>query len=87
MPLNIFCSHRRTTFPQTLRQTACGRAAAAEAPRPYVACLECGKEFPYNWERMRIEPSTEEPVKQMLAGVAANWIPPAIRLFWQRAVN
>jgi len=21
----------------------------------YVACLDCGKEFPYNWREMRIE--------------------------------
>ncbi len=39
------CSHRKTTFPQTPVRN--GGA--------YVACLECGKEFPYNWQEMRIE--------------------------------
>jgi hypothetical protein len=39
------CSHRKTTFPLTrVRNTGA-----------YVACLECGKEFPYNWQEMRIE--------------------------------
>ena len=26
--------------------------------RTYVVCLECGKEFPYNWSEMRIEKSS-----------------------------
>ena len=39
------CSHRKTTFPQTPVRNA----------GAYVACLECGKEFPYNWAEMRIE--------------------------------
>lgn len=36
------CSHKRTTFPQTNHGGT------------YVACLDCGKEFSYNWEAMRI---------------------------------
>ena len=39
------CSHRKTSFPLTPV-----RGAGA-----YVACLECGKEFPYNWQEMRME--------------------------------
>ena len=41
------CSHQRTTFPLTA-----GRKNAAS--RTYVVCLECGKEFAYNWADMRI---------------------------------
>jgi hypothetical protein len=41
------CSHQRTTFPLTA-----GRKNAAS--RTYVVCLDCGKEFPYNWADMRI---------------------------------
>ena len=44
------CSHRRTTFPLTP-----GRGGS----RTYVACLDCGKEFAYDWAAMRIG----EPVK------------------------
>jgi len=36
------CSHRRTTFPLT------------SARHTYVACLECGKEFAYDWAAMRV---------------------------------
>ena len=47
------CVHSRTTFPMTL---------ALQSPidgetkrRTYVACLCCGKELTYNWDKMRIE--------------------------------
>ena len=42
------CSHKRTTFPLTLN---------GNRKRTYVACLECGKEFNYNWEEMHISSS------------------------------
>lgn len=42
------CSHQRTTFPITP-----GRNAAARKGT-YVVCLDCGKEFAYNWEEMRV---------------------------------
>jgi hypothetical protein len=41
------CSHHRTTFPLTP-----GRNSGTA--RTYVACLDCGKEFAYNWSDMRI---------------------------------
>jgi len=49
------CKHRRTTFPFTpaKRKTAGGQAD--EAPTgTYVVCLECGKQFAYDWENMRL---------------------------------
>jgi len=42
------CSHRRTTFPMSLK----GASAQLGA---YVTCLDCGKEFAYNWQEMRME--------------------------------
>ncbi len=39
------CTHQRTTFPQTP-----GRNKTAT----YVVCLDCGKEFAYNWTEMRL---------------------------------
>lgn len=50
------CSHRNTTFPLTPKHRVPG-AATRSTPRQraYVACLDCGKEFNYNWEEMRIE--------------------------------
>lgn len=46
------CSHQRTTFPLTPGR----KNMAPSAPRlnTYVVCLDCGKEFAYDWEEMRI---------------------------------
>jgi hypothetical protein len=49
--LNLaLCGHRNLTFPMTKR----------DENRTYVVCLACGKEFPYNWGAMRIEPKEVE---------------------------
>jgi hypothetical protein len=46
------CSHRNTTFPITRTRKA---AAATGAPKvAYVVCLECGTEFDYDWQAMKI---------------------------------
>lgn len=42
------CSHRRTTFPITPKRPS-------SRPGAYVSCLDCGKEFAYNWSEMRME--------------------------------
>jgi hypothetical protein len=54
------CSHERTTFPITPgRRNAGFSAPAAARSNTYVVCLECGKEFAYDWQAMRIgEPVT-----------------------------
>jgi hypothetical protein len=46
------CSHQRTTFPITPGR----RTLAPGATRlgTYVVCLDCGKEFAYDWESMRV---------------------------------
>jgi hypothetical protein len=50
------CSHRTTTFPLTPTLNTAGRSAASIGNRhgAYVVCLECGKEFGYDWQAMRI---------------------------------
>jgi hypothetical protein len=46
------CWHKRTTFPQTNRK---GQRRSGNAQRgTYVVCLDCGKEFAYDWQKMRI---------------------------------
>ena len=48
------CQHRRTTFPMTpvRKKTA---VSQSEAPaETYVVCLDCGKQFIYDWENMRL---------------------------------
>lgn len=46
MPGWYSCSHRRKTFPMTPRGNA--------QSETYVACLECGRRFAYDWTAMRI---------------------------------
>jgi hypothetical protein len=52
--INAFlgCSHRRTTFPLTPgRKTVA--APGAVRLGTYVVCLDCGREFRYDWSEMR----------------------------------
>jgi hypothetical protein len=51
--LNVLfgCSHRRTTFPFTPVRKV-GNSNGRNGT--YVVCLDCGKEFDYNWQEMRI---------------------------------
>jgi len=46
------CNHQRTTFPQTPGRRSLSSAATRNAA--YVVCLDCGKEFAYDWNGMRI---------------------------------
>jgi len=49
------CSHHRTTFPQTpSRKNAATQAPGATRNGTYIVCLDCGKEFAYNWSEMRM---------------------------------
>jgi hypothetical protein len=45
------CNHQRTTFPMTPGRRNTGNSAVATT---YVACLDCGKEFAYDWKSMQI---------------------------------
>jgi hypothetical protein len=47
------CSHQRTTFPLTPGRKN-GYAVSASRNGTYVVCLDCGKEFAYNWDKMRV---------------------------------
>ena len=59
------CSHKRTTFPLTPSRNS---KLSAEARRgTYIVCLNCGKEFDYDWKEMRIG----SPVGQLPATPSA----------------
>jgi hypothetical protein len=47
------CSHQRCSFPITVRGKL-RRSAAASVTGTYVVCLDCGKEFPYDWNEMKM---------------------------------
>ncbi|MGA7168813.1 MAG: hypothetical protein WBX08_06665 [Candidatus Sulfotelmatobacter sp.] len=53
------CRHSRYSFPVTLRGTA-RRPQASVLTGTYVACLNCGKEFPYDWQEMKVITSSSE---------------------------
>ena len=46
------CSHKHRTFPMTVRDRLCSEAASVTGI--YVVCLECGKEFAYDWKAMKV---------------------------------
>ena len=46
------CHHSQYSFPITVRRSTRRNAPAAIAGT-YVVCLECGKEMPYDWQRMK----------------------------------
>ncbi len=53
------CRHSRYSFPVTLRGKA-RRPQAAALTGTYVACLNCGQEFPYDWQEMKVITSSAE---------------------------
>jgi len=55
--LNAFfgCSHRRTSFPLTpARRAGVPQGNEETRSKTYVTCLDCGKEFDYDWDQMRV---------------------------------
>lgn len=53
------CRHNRTTFPLTSARRSPGGGT-------YIVCLDCGREFQYNWQKMRIEVPSVLPVATMV---------------------
>lgn len=47
------CWHKNISFPQTHKRGRQGSDAAGKTGT-YVVCLDCGREFAYDWQRMRI---------------------------------
>lgn len=45
------CRHSRWSFPMVTGENAADHAPATALP--HVTCLECGREFWYDWKRMR----------------------------------
>ena len=53
------CWHRRLSFPFTSREEQPSSAAARQTGT-YIVCLSCGKQFPYDWQQMRILGPSEQ---------------------------
>ncbi len=66
------CTHKRYTFPITTRPGQ-RRSQAAALTGTYVVCLDCGKEFPYDWRQMKVVLSrSERPAKLTETTEVAN---------------
>jgi hypothetical protein len=47
------CWHSHYSFPITVRPGS-RRSTAASVTGTYVVCLDCGKEFAYDWQEMKV---------------------------------
>jgi hypothetical protein len=56
--LNVTCSHKRMSQPFMSASVAAAAGSSWEAvsvpASHYVVCLECGKKFTYDWQKMRV---------------------------------
>jgi len=56
------CAHSRTTFPMTPgRGNGALSAKNAAHHGTYVVCLDCGREFAYDWRTMRVGQQIARP--------------------------
>ncbi|MGH9641330.1 MAG: hypothetical protein ACRD3Q_02780 [Terriglobales bacterium] len=46
------CRHSRYSFPITMRANS--RRGAVSRTWTYVVCLDCGREFSYDWQEMKV---------------------------------
>lgn len=55
------CWHANCSFPLTPRKGGARRQhPASQLTGTYVTCLDCGREFPYDWQRMRVVSRREQ---------------------------
>ena len=54
--MNMFfgCWHSHYSFPITVKGEAKRNRPAASLTGTYVVCLDCGKEFAYDWQQMKV---------------------------------
>ena len=48
------CAHRHCTFPITAKKLRTLTAEGKYSTTTYIVCLDCGKEFPYDWQEMKM---------------------------------
>jgi hypothetical protein len=60
------CWHKNYSFPITVRSGA-RRSKAASLTGTYVVCLDCGKEFAYDWQEMKVVDSAEQRERRLAA--------------------
>ena len=48
------CAHRHCTFPITAKKRGAALPEGRACRSTYIVCLDCGKEFPYDWQQMKV---------------------------------
>ena len=61
------CWHKKYSFPITAKKGNSPQCEAARVTGTYVVCLDCGKEFPYDWNHMRVLSNETEITESELA--------------------
>jgi hypothetical protein len=64
------CWHSHYSFPITVRRGS-RRSGAASLTGTYVVCLDCGREFPYDWKEMKVI-STRSEERHYLRSLATK---------------
>jgi hypothetical protein len=69
------CWHRNRSFPLTSKKAGNNHSHAARVTGTYVVCLDCGKEFPYDWNQMKVlSPEPEYESAQLTSEPAVRFI-------------
>lgn len=58
------CRHKHYGFPITAKKGGSNHSHAASVTGTYLVCLDCGKEFPYDWNQMKIVPFGSEQTER-----------------------
>jgi hypothetical protein len=66
------CSHKNMSFPITKRPGQ-RLSPAAQITGTYVACLGCGKEFPYDWQEMKVIEASRHKGNVLAANAAESF--------------
>lgn len=60
------CWHKNYSFPITVKAGQ-RRSGAASVTGTYVVCLDCGKEFAYDWRTMKVVTADGKRGRQIAA--------------------
>jgi len=71
------CRHSRYSFPMTIRAGS-RRATNGVRTGTYVVCLDCGREFGYDWQDMKIAGSRTDGTRAIAASQAREVARPLV---------
>jgi hypothetical protein len=66
------CSHKNFSFPIT-KKPGQRLSAAASVTGTYVTCLDCGKEFAYDWQEMKVIEDFRHQFKNVAPSTAESF--------------